>query len=73
MLVSDAAKRLGTSTQTLRLALQQGKFKEFGEAVKTSPKRWTYIIVDEKFEEYMKVRNYESSNNLSISNSDSDK
>lgn len=38
MLVSDAAKKLGMNTQTLRLALQQDKFP-FGVAVKTSPNR----------------------------------
>ena len=70
MLVSVAAKRLGTSTQTLRLALQQNLYPEFGRAVKTSPKRWTYVIVDELFEAYMKARDYESSNNLSNNNFD---
>ena len=52
MLVSDAAKQLGMNTQTLRLALQQGKF-DFGVAVKTSPKRYNYYINESRFEEYI--------------------
>ena len=41
ILVSEAAKQLGMSTQTLRLALQQGLFP-FGCAIKTSTNRYTY-------------------------------
>ena len=43
LLVSEAAKQLGMSTQTLRLALQQNVFP-FGKAIKTSEKRYTYYI-----------------------------
>jgi len=53
MLVEKAAKRLGMSTQTLRLALQQGKF-DFGVAVKTSENRWTYYINPARLESYLK-------------------
>ena len=43
MLVSEAAKQVGMSTQTLRLGLQQGLFP-FGEAIRTSEKRYVYHI-----------------------------
>lgn len=52
MLVSEAAKKLGMNTQTLRLALQQSKFP-FGVAVKTSENRWTYYINQERLEQYL--------------------
>lgn len=52
LLVSDAAKQLGMSTQTLRLALQQGLF-DFGVAVKTSENRWTYYINEQRLENYL--------------------
>lgn len=52
MLVSEAAKRLGMNTQTLRLALQQGRFN-FGTAVKTSENRWTYYINPTRLEKYL--------------------
>ena len=53
MLVSEAAKKLGMNTQTLRLALQQGLFP-FGVAVKTSENRYTYKIFDNRLEKYLK-------------------
>lgn len=53
MLVSDAAKKLGMNTQTLRLALQQGLFP-FGVAVKTSENRYTYKIFENRLEKYLK-------------------
>lgn len=53
MLVSEAAKKLGMGTQTLRLALQQGKF-DFGTAVKTTENRWTYYICETRLEKYLK-------------------
>lgn len=52
MLVSEAAKKLGMNTQTLRLALQQGRFN-FGTAVKTSENRWTYYINPKRLEMYL--------------------
>lgn len=52
MLVSDAAKLLGMSPQTLRLGLQQGLFP-FGVAIKTSPKRYTYYINSTALGEYL--------------------
>ena len=53
MLVSEAAKKLGMNTQTLRLALQQRLFP-FGEAVKTSDNRYTYYINEKRLEKYLK-------------------
>ena len=55
MLVSDAAKKLGLSTQTLRLALQQGKF-DFGVAIKTSDNRYTYYINPMRLHRYLEGR-----------------
>ena len=52
MLVSEAAKKMGMNTQTLRLALQQGLFN-FGTAVKTSENRWTYYINPTRLEKYL--------------------
>lgn len=72
MLPEEAAKKLGMSTQTLRLALQQGLFP-FGVAVKTSKKRYTYAIFEKRLEKYLEgidveneakstIRNYSDSN-----------
>ena len=66
MLVSEAAKKLGMSTQTLRLALQQKVFP-FGTAIKTSPNRWTYYINERQLENYLKGRDYEEGS-VSINN-----
>jgi hypothetical protein len=57
MLVEEAAKKLGMSTQTLRLALQQGKFN-FGVAVKTSENRWTYYINPTRLQKYLEGVEY---------------
>ena len=59
MLVSDAARLLGMNTQTLRLALQQGLF-DFGVAVLTSEKRYTYYINEVRLKAYLEGRNYEN-------------
>ena len=53
MLVSDAAKKLGMTTQTLRLALRQGKFP-FGVAILTSKKRYTYYNNEGRLDSYLK-------------------
>jgi hypothetical protein len=55
MLVSEAAKKLGMNTQTLRLALQQQLFP-FGVAVKTSENRYTYKIFANRLEKYLDGR-----------------
>ena len=52
MTVEQAAKKLGMSTQLLRLALREGKF-DFGEAIKTSENRWTYYINPSRLERYL--------------------
>lgn len=60
MLPSEAAKRLGISTQTLRIGLQQNRFP-FGTAIettkaedsKTGKSRWTYYICPSRFEKYL--------------------
>ena len=52
MTVEQAAKKLGMSTQLLRLALREGKFS-FGEAIKTSENRWTYYINPSRLERYL--------------------
>lgn len=59
MLVSEAAKKLGMNTQTLRLALRQGLFN-FGTAVKTSENRWTYYINPTRLERYLEGKDYEA-------------
>lgn len=51
--VADAAKLLGMNTQTLRLALQQGRCP-FGYAVRTSEKRFTYYINETRLSKYLK-------------------
>jgi len=51
--VSEAAKKLGMSAQGLRIALQRGKFNQFGEAWKNDEK-WTYYINRNRLEEYIK-------------------
>ena len=56
MLVSEAAEKLGMSTQTLRLALQQRLFP-FGVAVKTSENRYTYKIFEQRLEMYLEGLN----------------
>jgi hypothetical protein len=57
LLVSEAAEKLGMSTQTLRLALRQGLFN-FGTAVKTSENRWTYYINPTRLEKYLEGKDY---------------
>lgn len=62
MLPEEAAKRLGMSTQTLRLALQQNLFP-FGVAVKTSQNRYTYAIFEKRLEKYLEGTDYEKVDN----------
>lgn len=44
--IEDAAELMGIDAQTLRLSLQNGYYKDIGEAVKTTSKRecWNYTI-----------------------------
>jgi hypothetical protein len=61
LLVSEAAKKLKMSPQTLRVALQEGKFP-FGEAIvtttaensKVGKPRYTYYINEERLERYLR-------------------
>lgn len=52
MLISEAAKKLEMSPQTLRLALQQ-RLMPFGVAVRTSENRFTYYINKKALEKYL--------------------
>jgi hypothetical protein len=61
MLVSEAAKKLGMSTQSLRLALRQELF-DFGIAIKTSDNRYTYYICSKRLDYYLEGRDYEKGN-----------
>lgn len=74
ILVSEAAKKMGLSTQTLRVALQQNLFP-FGKAILTSANRYTYYINEERLEKYLKgddmhekVENHTVVNNGSTNN-----
>jgi hypothetical protein len=58
LLVSEAAQQLGMSTQTLRLGLQQQLFP-FGEAIRTSEKRYTYHINPKALDRYLEGTIYE--------------
>ncbi|TAH62234.1 MAG: hypothetical protein EWM50_05525 [Gottschalkiaceae bacterium] len=51
--IDEAAKMLEITPMGLRLALRQGKFKEFGEAWKNEEK-WTYYINKTRLEIYLK-------------------
>jgi hypothetical protein len=56
MTVEEAAKILEASNcrmtpQLIRLGLQQNRLP-FGVAIKTSPNRWTYKIIDKKVYEF---------------------
>ena len=64
MLVSEAAKKLGMNTQTLRLALQQNLFP-FGVAIHTSENRYTYYINENRLNVYLEGKDNESKTNHS--------
>ncbi|BCJ92844.1 hypothetical protein acsn021_04130 [Anaerocolumna cellulosilytica] len=50
----QAGKLMGISKDTVRKGLQDGIFP-WGYAVKTSPKRWTYFINAQKFDEIERI------------------
>lgn len=52
--VAEAAKKLGMSAQGLRIALQRGRFSQFGEAWKNDEK-WSYYINRARLEQYLKA------------------
>ena len=58
MTIVEAAKQLGMSPQTLRLALQQNLFP-FGVATKTSNNRYTYYINEIRLKKYLEGEMYE--------------
>lgn len=49
--ISDVARSLGISPQSLRIGLQNGELP-FGSAIKTSGK-YTYLIYEKKLKEYL--------------------
>ena len=49
--IPEAAEILNCDPQFLRIALQQGRFSEFGFAVRM--KRWAYYIDKERFYAYV--------------------
>ena len=51
--IKETAKRLNCNEQFLRVALQQGKFSEFGVAVKTSS-HYAYYINKNRLDEWLK-------------------
>lgn len=53
--IKDASKKLDLPEQTLRLALQQGQFKEFGIAIKQS-KEYSYYINKKRLDAYLEGR-----------------
>lgn len=67
MLVSEAAEKLGISTQTLRLALQQGLFS-FGTAIQTSKHRYTYYINPKRLERYLNAEDVQNGGNCATCN-----
>lgn len=56
--VTETARLMGCNPQFLRIALQQGRFKEFGAAVKM--RRWVYYINATRFYAYLSGRNLSS-------------
>lgn len=50
--IKETAEMLNISQQTLRVALQQNAFPEFGKAIKTSSK-YTYYINKERLIKYL--------------------
>lgn len=69
MKVEEAAKKLGMTTSTLRIALRQNKFP-FGEAIittkaedsKVGKDRYTYYVNEERLNAYLKYKDLEKAN-----------
>ena len=49
--VAEAAKLMGASEQFIRIGLQRG-ILPFGYAMQMTRKRYTYVIIKQKFIEY---------------------
>ena len=57
MSTKKAATLLGLPEQTLRVFLQYGRFKEFGEAIKKEgSKHWTYYINKNRLYNYLGIK-----------------
>lgn len=57
MSTKKAATLLGLPEQTLRVFLQNGRFKEFAEAIKKEgSKHWTYYINENRLYDYLKMK-----------------
>lgn len=54
MNVYETAKILKKSPQLIRYGLQQNRFP-FGTAIQKPDNRWTYILIEEKFANYIGV------------------
>lgn len=52
MKVVDAARIMGKDPQFIRIGLQRGLLP-FGWAIKISPRRWSYFISKQLFEQYV--------------------
>ncbi|MDY4010308.1 MAG: hypothetical protein SOY60_01380 [Fusobacterium gastrosuis] len=56
--IAEAATKLGLPQQTLRVFLQNGKFTEFGEAIKRNgSSHWNYYINRNRLDNYLQIKN----------------
>lgn len=56
--IAEAANMLGLPPQTLRVFLQNGKFKEFAEVNKANgSSHWNYYINRNRLENYLQTKN----------------
>lgn len=56
--IAEAANMLGLPPQTLRIFLQNGKFKEFAEVNKANgSSHWNYYINRNRLENYLQTKN----------------
>ena len=62
--VSEAAAIMGVTPQFLRMGLRQGRFSEFGVAVKM--KRWAYYINAERFYKYLAGRDMDNQDAVNL-------
>ena len=63
MNVYETAKILKKSPQLIRYGLQQNRFP-FGTAIQKPDNRWTYILIEEKFADYVGITLDELNNRL---------
>lgn len=56
--IQEASAKLGLPPQTLRVFLQNGKFKEFAEVNKANgSSHWNYYINRNRLENYLQTKN----------------